>query len=153
DARPFAEPHEVDVDREVAHRIELEVARDHAMLRAIQFEFVDAGEKSARVNLLPQVGVIEGNVERRLAVAINDARHAAFATHSPSGPLTGPRARRRLDLFDGRHIQSSGSVATQTAADAAVPPGRPPGVHQAGFARLIAAQTGENKKAEMSLRL
>src|SRR5262249_40444151 len=81
----------------------------HAMLRAVQLELVDAGEKSARVDFLPQVGVIEGNAERRLAVTIDDARHAALATHRPSGPLTGPRTRRRLDLFDGRHVQSSGS--------------------------------------------
>src|SRR5262249_40853078 len=90
--------------------------------------FVDGGEKAARVDLLPQVGVIERNADGRLAVAIDDARHAALATHRPSGPLTGPRTRRRLDLLDGRHVQSSCSIATQTAAHAAVPPGRPPGV-------------------------
>ena len=36
DGRPFAEPHEIDMDRKIAHRIEMEVARNHAVLLAFQ---------------------------------------------------------------------------------------------------------------------
>src|SRR5262249_3493852 len=43
-------------------------------------------------------------------------------------------------------IASSGSIATQTAAYAAVPPGRPPGVHRAEVARLIAVGAPKNKE-------
>src|SRR5207302_8253893 len=108
---------------------------------------VDGGEKATRVDLLPQVGVVEGNADGLLAVAIDDARHAALATHRSSGPLTGPRARRRLDLLDGRHVQSSCSIATQTAAHAAVPPGRPPGVLPS---RDGAAYSGSDREKQES---
>src|SRR5262249_42061594 len=101
----------IDMDGKIAHRIELEVARDDAMLAAVELEIVDAGEKPARIDLLPQIRVVERNVDGRLAVAVDDAGHAAFATHRPSGPLTGPRARRRLDFLDGRHVESSCSIA------------------------------------------
>jgi len=32
--RAFAEPHEIDMERKIAHRIEMEVARNHAVLLA-----------------------------------------------------------------------------------------------------------------------
>src|SRR5262249_45666808 len=116
---------------------------------ALEFQFVDGCEKAARVDLLPQVGVIEGNADGRLAVAIDDARHAALATHRPSGPLTGPRTRRRLDLLDGRHVQSSCSIAAEPAAPAAAPPGRPPGVLPSrGCAAYSGSDGGKQESGE-----
>jgi len=45
DLRAFAEPQEIDVHRQVFHRIELEVARDDPLLGAVDVELVDRGEK------------------------------------------------------------------------------------------------------------
>ncbi len=42
DGRAFAEPHEIHVQRQIAHRIELEVARDDAVLGAVDLDVVDA---------------------------------------------------------------------------------------------------------------
>src|SRR5439155_6424293 len=48
----FAEPQEVHMHRQVAHRIELEVARDHAVLGALHIELVDGGEEAPRIDAL-----------------------------------------------------------------------------------------------------
>src|ERR1700687_2948200 len=48
DGRAFAEPHEIDMNRKIAHRIELEVARNHAVLVALEIDVVNRGEKSPR---------------------------------------------------------------------------------------------------------
>ena len=61
DHRALAEPHEVDMQRVVAHRIELEVARDHAVLLAVELEVVDRGQEPAGIDPLPQFGVVERN--------------------------------------------------------------------------------------------
>src|SRR5262249_56574603 len=99
----LAEPQEVDVHRQVLDRIELEVARDHAMLGAVELELVDGGEKTPGIDALLELGVVDRNGHRRLAVAVDHARHAAGSTLRPGGPLAGPRARRRLHLLDARH--------------------------------------------------
>src|SRR4249919_769516 len=57
DGRAFAEPHEIDVERKIAYRIEMEVARNHAVLLALQIDVVNRGEKPAGQNSLAQVGV------------------------------------------------------------------------------------------------
>ena len=40
--RADAEPHEIHVHRQILHRIELEIARDHPVLGAVDVELVDA---------------------------------------------------------------------------------------------------------------
>src|SRR5262249_32965601 len=57
--RAFAEPHEIHVDRRVANRIELVVARDHAMLHAVDLEIVQGGEKMPGIDALPDVGAVD----------------------------------------------------------------------------------------------
>ena len=88
----------------VAHRIELEIARDHAVLGAVDVDIVDAGQELAGEDALAQFGMVERDGERGLVVTVDDAGYAALATHCPGGPLAGPRPRRRLDFFDGRHM-------------------------------------------------
>src|SRR6476646_9527347 len=56
DGRALAEPHEVDMEREIAHRIEMEVARDHAALLALEIDVVNRGEEPAGQNALAQFG-------------------------------------------------------------------------------------------------
>jgi hypothetical protein len=47
------------VERIVADRVELEVARDHAVGLALDIQIVDGGEKPAGIDLLPDFGVID----------------------------------------------------------------------------------------------
>ena len=104
DRRAFGQAHEIDMDREVAHGIELEVARDHPVLLSVDFDIVDAGQEPAGEDALAQFGIVEGDGERRLVATVDDAGHAALATNGPGGPLAGPRACRRLDFLGGRHV-------------------------------------------------
>src|SRR5215831_11258727 len=117
DLRALAQPQKVDVHRQVLHRIELKVARDDTLRGAVDLEVVDGCEKTAGIDALLQIGVIHGYVERRFAVAIDHARHAAGATLGAGGPLAGPRTRHRLDLLDVRH--GANPLATKGRRDAA----------------------------------
>src|SRR5690349_19734172 len=103
DRGALAQPHEIHMQRHIAHRIELEIARDDAVLFAIHLDLMDGREEAARIDALAQIGIIERNRQRRLAVAIDNSGYAAGATLGPGGPLACPRACRRLDLIDGRH--------------------------------------------------
>ena len=102
---PSAEPQEVDMHRRSLHRIELEVARDHAVLGAVDVEVVERGEEAPGIDALPQLGMIERDRQRGLVVAVDHARHAAGATRCPGGPLAALRTRRRLQFLDGRHVE------------------------------------------------
>ncbi len=103
DGGALAEPHEIDVQRQVADGIELEVARDHAVLHAVNLDVMDGRQKMTGIDAVAQIGVIERDRQRRLAVAVDDSGNAARTTLGPGGPLACPRARRRLDQIDGRH--------------------------------------------------
>jgi hypothetical protein len=103
DHRALAKPHEVDVQRVVLHRVELKVARDDAMLHAINLKLVDRGQEPSGIDALAELGIVERNRQRRLLIAVNHSGYAARATLRPGGPLAGPRTRRRLQLLDGRH--------------------------------------------------
>jgi hypothetical protein len=91
------------VQRIVAHRIELEVARDNPVLLAVELEVVDRGQEPPSVDLLPQIGIVERNGDRGLGIAVDNAWYLASATLRPGGPLACLRTRRRLDFLDGRH--------------------------------------------------
>src|SRR5262249_54111300 len=101
--RPFPEPQEIDVDRQILDRIELEIAWNHAMLGAVHIELVDRGEEAPGTDPLLELGMIDRDGEGGLVVAVDHARHAAVATHGPGGPLAGLRARYRLHFLDVRH--------------------------------------------------
>jgi len=47
------------MQRQVADGVELEVARDDAMLHALDFDVMNGGEKMPRINTVAQIGVIE----------------------------------------------------------------------------------------------
>src|SRR5262249_1491032 len=99
----LAEPHEVDMQRQIAHGIELEVARDDAVLHAVDLDVMNGGEEVPGVNALAQFVIIKRDRQRRLAVAIDDSGDAAGTTFGPGGPLACPRTRLRLDRLDGSH--------------------------------------------------
>ena len=91
------------MDGQILHRIELEVARDDSLFTPVEVELVNGGEKTAGIDALFEIGMIHRNVERRLAVAVDHARHAASAALRPGGALAGARPRHGLDLLDSRH--------------------------------------------------
>src|SRR5262249_26665259 len=103
DRGALAQAHEIHVQRDVAHRIELEITRNDAVLHAVHLDLMDGREEAAGIDALAQIGIVERNRQRRLAVAIDDSGYAAGATLGPGGPLACPRACRRLDLIDTRH--------------------------------------------------
>ena len=103
DGGALAEPHEIHMQRQVAHRIELEVAGNDAMLHAVDLDVMNGGEKMPGIDAVVQIGIVERDRQRRLAVAIDDSGNAAGTTFCPGGPLACPRTRRRLDQIDGRH--------------------------------------------------
>src|SRR4029079_1881446 len=103
DGRAFAEPHEVDMHGRVLHRVELEVARDDAMLFAVELDVIDRGEEMAGIDALADFRMIERDADWGLVVAVNNARHAAGATLGPGGPLAALRACRRFQFPDGSH--------------------------------------------------
>src|SRR6266404_4327883 len=80
DGGAFAEPHEIDMERKIAHRIELEVARNHAVLTALEIDVVNRGEKPPRQNALTQLGIVDRNGEGGLVIAIDHSGHSAGAT-------------------------------------------------------------------------
>src|SRR6185312_3259505 len=103
DHRALAETHEIDMQRIVADRIELEVARDHAVLLSVELEIVDRGQEPPGIDPLPQVVVVERNGDGGLGIAVDHTWYSASATLRPGGPLACLRTRRRLDFLDGRH--------------------------------------------------
>src|SRR3954464_11085970 len=43
DGRAFAKPHEIDMDGKIAHRVEMEVTRNNAVLLALEIDVVNRG--------------------------------------------------------------------------------------------------------------
>ena len=103
DGGAFAEPHEVDMDREVLDRIEVEVARNHAVLLAVEVDIDQRGQEPAGEDTLAQFAIINRDRERGLLVAIDHSGHFPGATLSPGGPLAALRTCGRLQFLDGRH--------------------------------------------------
>src|SRR5262249_12151602 len=87
DGGAFAEPHEVDVDRKILHRIEMEVARNHAVLLALEIDVEQCGEESARQNTLAPFAVVYQYRHLGLVVAIDHSGPFPGATLCPCGPL------------------------------------------------------------------
>src|SRR4029079_7887419 len=77
--RALAEPHEIHVQRQVAHRVELKVTGNDAVLHAVDFDVVNGGEKVSGVDALAQLAVVKRDRQRLLAVAVDDSGYAARA--------------------------------------------------------------------------
>ena len=107
DQRAFGEPHEVDVDRDILHRIELIVARDHPVLLAVDLDVVQRRQEVAGIDFVADVDVIDSDGERGFVGSVDHGRGTALATNCPGGPLAGLRAQRRLDFLHGGHALKS----------------------------------------------
>ncbi len=86
---PGADPHEIDMQRRVADRMVLHVARQRAQRRAVESEVDEAGEEAGPREHPRQFARLEGDQDRLLAVAIDDAGNAAGAARRPGGALAG----------------------------------------------------------------
>src|ERR1035441_1586517 len=86
--------------------IELEVARDHAVLGAVHIDVEERGEEAPGIDAPAQLGMVERDHLRGFVLAVNHARPSAGATCCPSGPLAAFRTHRRLQFQDGRHVET-----------------------------------------------
>src|SRR5579864_2052134 len=86
-SRAFTEPHEIDMNRKIAHGIEMEVARNHAVLLSLQIDIINRGEEPAGENALAQFAIIDRNGHGGLAVSIDHSGYSPGATLGPGGPL------------------------------------------------------------------
>ena len=98
DAAVFADAHEIDVDGQVLHGVDLQLARKHAVHFAVDLDLEHGGGEVALDHLFPQVAIIENDQLGRLAVAVDHSRNLAFTTGLACGPLACTRARRGFEL-------------------------------------------------------
>ncbi len=84
---PSPSRNEIDVQREITHRIEMEVARNHAVLLALQIDVVNRGEEPAGQDALAQFGIVDRDGHGGLVVAVDHSGHSPGATLCPCGPL------------------------------------------------------------------
>lgn len=129
DALALAQTQEIHMHQRVAHRIELDIARNGAHLGAVDIEVDEGGQEAPGLHVRPQALVVGGNELRRLLVAVDDAGNAVLATLGPGGPLAGPIARldRQLDGFGHGQLLDLTDIEKR--------PGHPPGVNLSRPAR------------------
>ena len=78
--RIFAKSQEIDMDRKVAHRVELDRTGDHPRLLALDVEHEDRALEMAGVKLLVDGPIIDRDRLRLLLVAVDNAGNAPVAT-------------------------------------------------------------------------
>ena len=103
DRRAGDDAQEVDVDRSLVHRIELEIAGDGADLLAGDIDRGDGRQKAAAVNLEEQLAAGQIDRDRRLLAAIDDGGDHALTTDCSGGPLAHLFADRRRELVGLAH--------------------------------------------------
>src|SRR5690606_5793102 len=103
DGGVLADAQEVDVDREVANRVELVGLGEDLDLLTIDVDRGDRGHEPAAVNLVVDVLVAQRDRERSLLVAVDDGGDFAVATQCTGGPLTDRIARLGLELVSLAH--------------------------------------------------
>src|SRR5690606_41820170 len=74
DALPVSDAQEIHVDGEVLDRVELVVARNHAVLGAVHIEFDDVAQEAAGIDLLVGVLVGDGDGDGSLLVTVDKDR-------------------------------------------------------------------------------
>src|SRR5580693_9260536 len=91
------------MNRPVGDDVELIVARQNALLAPFHLELEDGRQKSAGVNELVDVLVVDRDRLGLHAASIDDGGNAAFATNGAGGPLACPAARHGRELLDRCH--------------------------------------------------
>src|SRR5829696_10570802 len=137
------------MDDEVAHRLELDIARDHANRLAAEVEIDQGCGEAAGVHMGEKVAVFQGNERGILLVAVDDGGNQAFAAHGPGGPLALPGTRLGLQqncfshggtpqVISINQMEPSGSILAST--------GLPPGVTGArGGAYKVSGQRWQGR--------
>ena len=100
---PGDDAEEVDMDRLVAHRVELEVAGDRPDLLAGDVDRGDRGEEAAAMELEEQLAVGKVDRQRGLLAAIDHGGNQALTTDCSGGPLAHLFADRRRELVSLAH--------------------------------------------------
>ena len=90
-------PKEIDVDDEIAHRLELDIPRDHANRLAAEVEIDQGCSEAAGAHMGEKIAVFQRNKSGILLVAVDNGRNQAFAAHGPGGPLALPSTRLGLN--------------------------------------------------------
>ena len=103
DRRSGDEPQEIDVQRPVGDRIDLEVARQRADGLAVDGDFRHRGHEAAGMDLEVELAEGEGDRNRGFFAAIDDGRDHALTTDCAGGPLAHLVADRRRELVTGAH--------------------------------------------------
>src|SRR5690606_30642692 len=93
---------EVDVQREVANRIQLVVLRQDLNLLSVDVDRRERGHETASVDALGDLLARKRDRKRGLLVTIDDSRNEAFAAKFTGGPLTNPFAQLGLELVRSR---------------------------------------------------
>ena len=92
DRRALAKPHEIHMQRKIAHGIQLEIAGNDAVLHAVNLDVVHGREKVPGIDAMMQIGVIERDRQRRFAVAVDDCRVRGRRDAQPGRPPCLPAA-------------------------------------------------------------
>src|SRR3712207_8173578 len=97
---------EIDMQRPVGNRVELNVLRKGARSRAAGVDHHDRVHEVAAVQHLHQRLLLDMDREWLFLAAVDDGGDAALATHFPGGPLPRPVARlgRQRKPFDHLHV-------------------------------------------------
>src|SRR5262249_5611087 len=95
--------HEVGVDRAVADRIELDVARQHAVRLAVDLHVEQGRVESGLVDLATEFLGLHRDQGRGFMVPIDHPGNAAGAAGRAGRPLTGALPKLRAEAMDFRH--------------------------------------------------
>src|SRR5690606_23972242 len=97
----------IDVYREVANRIELDVAGNDARLLAADVDHVERRQEASALQVPQQRLPRKRDRLRRLAVAVDDTGHEALAPDCAGGPLADLVARLGADFLYFGHVSCS----------------------------------------------
>jgi hypothetical protein len=88
----LAEPQEIDMDNEIPHGLELDVARNDAQGFPVDVEIDEGGRETTGADMGEEVSIAQGDEFGFRLVAVDDGRNEASATNGTGGPLACPVA-------------------------------------------------------------
>ena len=149
DDRALAEALEVDMNRKILERIELEIARDDAGLLAVDVEIEHGGQEAAGIDAAADFDGIDRDRGSRLVLAIDGARHAAGTAFGAGWAFAGARTNGGFQFFGSGHGSIPRQVFDRTAK--IYPSGGAPASRDSasllGSSGLIPAQIGRRNEA------
>ena len=98
-----ADADEVDVGQRIGDRVMLVVARQDAEDGAVELDRGDVRQEAAGVQTLERLLGVDGDLEGRLLVAVDDGGNLAFAAQGTGGPLSHPITLAGFELVGLSH--------------------------------------------------